>query len=363
MVDLSKPNDTYEGTSSEPLSEREQEVLRLVVKSFIHTAGPIGSRFLVKSYPLGLSAASIRNTMSDLEEAGYLDHPYTSAGRIPTELGYRTFVDELMEESRLSPAEKRLIRRELEKMMGDTEVLLHESSRMLGRLSNLLGVVLSPNLSTGVLERMEVVPLSSSRVMFVISVRGGLVKTIVLEIDSDLKRQDLDRVLVMLNERLAGLTLEEIRRTYAQRVQDLDDRTGIVRLVLNQSSALFSEGVAGRRLRFGGAQNIMAQPEFQEPADLRNLVELLEDEHFVVQLLEDRTSVSEGETGRALVSIGSENKDGKTDKYSIVTARYRLGATVGTIGVIGPTRMDYGRVVALVEDMASLLSRMPNDDA
>ena len=359
VVDVSKPNDTYEGAASEPLSEREQEILRLVVKSFVHTAGPVGSRFLAKSYPLGLSAASIRNTMSDLEEAGYLDHPYTSAGRIPTELGYRTFVDELMEASRLSPAEKRLLRRELDKMVGDTEVLLQESSRMLGRLSNLLGVVLSPNLSTGVLERMEVVPLSSSRIMFVISVRGGLVKTIVLEIDSDLNRHDLDRVVVLLNERLAGLTLEEIRRTYAQRVQDLDDRTGIVRLVLSQSGALFSEGLAGRRLRFGGAQNIMTQPEFQEPADLRNLVELLEDEHFVVQLLEDRTSASEGETGQALVSIGSENKEGKTDKYSIVTARYRLGETVGTIGVIGPTRMDYGRVVALVEDMASVLSRMP----
>lgn len=360
---LSHPNDTYESAFSEPLSEREREILRLVVKSFIRTAGPVGSRFLAKSYPLGLSAASIRNTMSDLEEAGYLDHPYTSAGRIPTELGYRTFVDELMEASGLSPAEKRLLRRELDRMMGDTEVLLQESSRMLGRLSNLLGVVLSPNLSTGVLERLEVVPLSSSRVMFVISVRGGLVKTIVLEIDSALDRHDLDRVVVMLNERLAGLTLEEIRRTYAQRVQDLDDRTGIVRLVLNQSGALFSESVTGRRLRFGGAQNIMAQPEFQEPGDLRNLIELLEDEHFIVQLLEDRTSAAEDETGRALISIGSENADGKTDKYSIVTARYLLGDTVGTIGIIGPTRMDYGRVVALVEDMASLLSRMPGDDA
>ena len=359
---MSKSSDPYDNAASEPLSEREQEILRLVVKSFVHTAGPVGSRFLARSYPLGLSAASIRNTMSDLEEAGYLDHPYTSAGRIPTELGYRTFVDELMEASSLATAEKRLIRMELDAIMGNTEALLQESSRMLGRLSNLLGIVLSPNLSTGVLERLEVVPLSSSRMMFVISVRGGLVKTIVLEIDSELKREDLERVVALLNERLAGLTLEEIRRTYAQRVRDLDDRTGIVRLVLNQSGTLFSEGVGGRRIRFGGAQNIMTQPEFQAPEDLRSLIELLEDEHFIVQLLEDRLPASQDEAGRALISIGSENRDGKTDKYSIVTARYRLGETVGTVGVIGPTRMDYGRVVALVEDMASLLGRLPEGD-
>ncbi|HEX7072191.1 MAG TPA: heat-inducible transcriptional repressor HrcA, partial [Rhodothermales bacterium] len=215
---------TYGGGRIErpALTDREREILRLVVRSFVETAGPVGSRFLARRYPLNLSAASIRNTMSDLEDLGYLDHPYTSAGRVPTELGYRKFVDELMGNSMLDTAEKQLLQAEIERLMGDTQEMLEEGSRLLGRLSNLLGVALSPRLATGILERLEVVKLSSTRIMFIISVRGGLVKTIIAEIDSDLRRETVDRVVPLLNERLAGLTLEEVRRTAARRIRDLD---------------------------------------------------------------------------------------------------------------------------------------------
>lgn len=367
---MSTPEEVSASRSAHDLSDRERDILRLVVESFIDTAGPIGSRTLAKQYPaVGLSPASIRNTMSDLEERGYLGHPYTSAGRVPTELGYRAFVDELMERSELSPEEKQVLKVELARLVGDTEELFRESSRLLGRLTNLLGIVLSPKLSTGVLDRLDVVPLSSSRLMFVLSVRGGLVKTIVLEFDADIRRRDLNRVIAILNERLAGLTLEEIRRTYRERVQGIDDEgTGLVRLILDESGLLFSEPTEGR-LRYGGAQNILTQPEFQETDDLRSLIELMEDERFVVHLLEDSsdaptTALNTDEIGRALVSIGSENAERSkatarenVERYSIVTSSYQLGDAVGTIGVIGPTRMDYARVVALVENTASLLSR------
>lgn len=344
--------------SKRELTDREREVLRLVVRSFVDTAGPVGSRFLAKRYPLGLSPASIRNTMSDLEELGYLDHPYTSAGRIPTELGYRKFVDELMGSSELTPEERGLIASELDRLVGDTEELLREGSRLLGRLSNLLGVALTPKLSTGVLDRLEIVPLSSTRVMFIISVRGGLVKTIVFEADSDLQRDALDRTVSILNERLAGLTLEEIRNTFEPRIRDLDDdHAGIVRLVLNNAPVLFSAQPEGQRLRYGGAQNIILQPEFQDPEDVRNLIKMIEDEDYVVHLLENRAGDPEDEVGRALVSIGSEHSEEKVGKFSIVTARYRIGETAGTIGVIGPMRMDYSRAVSLVESMADLLTR------
>lgn len=354
---------TYGRATEHRLTDREQEILRLVVKSFIETAGPVGSRYLAKHTGIGLSPASIRNTMSDLEEYGYLDHPYTSAGRIPTELGYRTFVDELMDSPVLSPAEKQVLRAELERLMGNTDDLLRETSRLLGSFSRLLGVVLSPKLSTGILDRMEVVPLSSSRVMFVVSVRGGLVKTIVLELESDLRRDDLDRVVALLNERLAGHTLEEIRRTYESRVRDLqDDHSGIVRLILEEGSLLFSDPAESRRIQYAGTQNIMRQPEFQEPIELQNLIAMLEDEDFVVHLLEDRNvDTPSGAASRATISIGREHRIGKAERCSIVTARYQIGQTVGTIGIIGPTRMDYPRMVALVESMAALLSRSDAD--
>lgn len=345
------------------MSEREQEILRLVVTSFIDTAGPVGSRYLAKTSGIGLSPASIRNTMSDLEEYGYLDHPHTSAGRVPTEFGYRIFVDELMGSPRLSPLEKKTLKAELDRLMGNTEQLFKESSRLLGRFSSLLGVVLSPKLSSGILERMEVVQLSSSRVMFVVSVKGGLVKTFVLELESDLSRRDLDHVVDILNERLAGLTLEEIRQTYPARVRDLQsDDTRIVRLILNEGALLFSDPTDDRRLQYAGTQNILLQPEFQEASDLRDLIEMLEDEDYVVHMLEDRRD-SDDVAGRATIRIGRENNQEKVERYSIVTAPYQIGRTVGTVGVIGPMRMDYERVIALVESIATLLSRKGSESS
>jgi heat-inducible transcriptional repressor len=334
-----------------------------VVQSFIDTAGPVGSRYLAKHYPLGLSAASIRNTMSDLEELGYLDHPYTSAGRVPTELGYRAFVDKLMDSPGLDTSEKKVLKAELERLMGQTEMLLRESSQILGRLTNLLGIVLTPRMATGVLERLDIVPLSSTRAMVVISVRGGLIRTIVVEIASDLKRGDLDRVLSILNERLSGLTLQEIRRTFQARTRDvIDDQTGLVQLLLQTSALVFSEEPGLHRVQFGSTQSLLRQPEFQEPIQLHNLMALLEDEEAVVQLLEEPLNEAVDRLGEATISIGSENNSERVARYSVVTAQYTMGNMKGTIGVLGPTRMDYQRVVALVEALAALLSG-PADDA
>lgn len=345
-------------SSTARMSERERQILRLVVRSFIETAGPIGSRFLSKRYPLGLSPASIRNTMSDLEELGYLGHPYTSAGRMPTELGYRAFVNDLMAAPELSFSEKRVLESHLEQVMSDTKEMFRESSRLLAQMSNLLGVVLTPKLSKGVLERIDVVVLSSSRVMFVISVGGGFVKTIVLEVQASLDRKDLDRIVVILNERLAGLTLEEVRRTCAERTRDLhEDHTGLINLIVDESATLFSEPAEGR-LQHSGTQQIIAQPEFQETEAVRHLIALIENEGYIVRLLEEHRAKTEDEAPQqTTVRIGRENTDAKVEKYSIVTAPYQIGELVGTVGILGPMRMDYSRVVALVEAMASLLSR------
>lgn len=360
---MKRTSRTYQ-PDTQALSDRERQILRLVVKSFIDTVGPVGSRFLARQYPLGLSPASIRNTMSDLEAQGYLGHPHTSAGRVPTELGYRTFVDELMQSAALTPAEKRLVRGHLEGLLGDTDQLLRESSRLLGELTSLLGVVLSPRLSTGILERLEVVPVSSDRLMFIISVRGGLIRTIVLQVASALNRRDLDRVVAILNERLVGLTLEEIRQTCRQRVADIDDReTGIVRLTLNASATLFSEEPTSRQVALGGTPHMLQQPEFQQTDDVRELITLLENRDALVRLIEaDGGGVTPPGKPTATVRIGSENEqtqveDASVDRYSIVTAQYRVGQAVGTIGVIGPTRMDYARVVTLVETMARQISQ------
>jgi len=359
-VSTSSVNDEEHNEERPTLSERERAILRLVVEQFIDAAGPVGSRSLAKKSSLDLSAASIRNTMADLEDMGYLDHPYTSAGRIPTRLGYRTFVDELMDTPQLTPIEREVLKMRLEQLVSDTDELLRESTRLLSKLSNLLGIALSPRLSTGVLDRLDIVPLSGSRLMFVMSVRGGVVKTVVLRFEEDLARSEIDRVVSILNERLAGLTLQEIRETHEDRMKDLRDQTGLIALVMDESAVLFSEPEEGR-LQFEGTENILTQPEFQEPDDVRRLIEIIEDEDRVVQVLENLFESDPDAVGTATVRIGGETDEEEMESYSIVTSPYRLGDTIGTLGVIGPTRMDYARAVALVENAAALINRPANE--
>lgn len=355
-------------TSAAPqgaLSPREQEILRLVVQRFIQTTAPVGSKALADESDLALSSASIRSTMSLLEAQGYLAHPHTSAGRVPTERGYRAYVDELMDVTGLTPVEARLLREGVHRRLGDLDAAAREASRLLGRLAHLLAVVLSPRLSTGVLERLDIVPLASTRVMVVIAVRGGLARTLVAELDGAMPERGLDVVVRRLNERLAGLTLEEIRRTGAERIEDLgaEDRTGIVRLVLRDADVLFSGAEEARRAALGGAQHLVGQPEFQAPGEVQHVVELIENEEVVVHLLERPALFDPAHPERAVVRIGGElDRDGDEgwdgSAYSVVTAQYRIGGARGTVGVIGPTRMDYARAVALVEHVAALLSRV-----
>lgn len=261
----------------------------------------------------------------------------------------------------MAPTQRAQLRAEIEQARGDVEGLLRETSRLLGHLTHLLGVVLSPRLATGVLERLEAVPLSSDRLMFVVAVRGGLVKTIVAEIDATdaVRREDLERIVSAMNERLAGLTLEEIRRTARDRMRDLDvgDHTGIVRLVLHRAQTLFSDLPQERQAERGGAARLISQPEFQEAQEVRHVLELLENDDVVVHLLD--TDIDLLAPGRAIVLIGHEAEADPArlgGRYSIVKASYRLGETVGSLGVIGPKRMDYAQAVALVEGIAALLS-------
>ena len=342
------------------LSERERDVLRRVVQTFIDTAAPVGSRVVADT--VDLSSASVRTTMQRLEGAGYLGQPHTSAGRVPTEQGYRLYVDGLMDVAGLSLREAGLLRDSVRRRLGDLDAVATETSRLLGSLARLLGVVLTPRLATGVLERIEVVPLGAARVLFVLALRGGLARTVAAEVDVDVRPGTLDAVVQRLNERLAGHSLDEIRRTGAERVQDLaeGDRTGIVRVVLRDGPMLFREPSEARRAAIAGTGHLVAQPEFQRPEAVRDVVELAENEDVVVHLLETAAVFDPSAPERATVLIGREvrragSEEAQAATLSVVTASYSVGGAAGAVAVIGPTRMDYARAVALVEHVAALL--------
>ncbi|MGQ9804846.1 MAG: heat-inducible transcriptional repressor HrcA [Chlorobiales bacterium] len=345
--------------AAKELNEREREVLELIIQHFILTANPVGSRFLSKHSDLGLSDATIRNVMADLEEEGYITHPHTSAGRIPTDKGYRFYVNDIMRVGELSPVERMEIDQNIEQLVSNhttqSDDILRMSSKILGQISKQIGIVLSPKLSMGVFEKLELVALSSSKIMIIISVRSGLVKTIMLEVRAEISRQKLDELSQVLNERLSGLTIEEIRQTFAERTADYEDDSGLLRIFLDSADKVFDEHPQTERIYIAGKENILAYPEFEQLEKVRGIIELVENEKVIVHLLEEATSQEMNDS--VSIRIGKENLESKIKECSIVTAQYSVGDTIGTVGVIGPTRMNYAKVVRVIDYIAKRLSQ------
>jgi len=342
------------GQASHDLGERQQSVLRHVVHNFIRTAMPVGSRFISRHFESHLSPATIRNVMSDLEEAGYLSHPHTSAGRVPTDLGYRYYVDYLMEIEQLSQREQSLISEKLEALQ-NAEDLLRETSRLLGKITHQLSVVTSPQLSAGTFERLELVPVASNKILVIISIRSGLVRTIMLEVGAELRRDHLDHISRTLNERLSGLTLQQIRETFVDRVRDVqNETTGLIRLFIDSVDQLFTDSKEKEKIHISGATDIIEQPEFIDPKNFRGVIEMIENEEIIVHLLERH----DGAPGKNVVlTIGQENDTSAAD-YSVLTTHYDISGVTGKIGILGPKRMNYAKMIPLVEYVAHTVARI-----
>jgi heat-inducible transcriptional repressor len=329
-------------------------VLRHVVQNYIHTATPVGSRFLSKRFDEELSPASIRNVMYDLEERGFLSHPHTSAGRVPTDNGYRYYVDYLMEIEKLTENEISRFQKAIH-ISPDPDEILRETSKLLGKISNQLSVVTSPHLNSGILEKLELVPVSVSKLLVIISIRSGLVRTIMLEIGVEMKREVLDRVGSLLNERLVGLTLNEIRDSFADRLRDLrDEQTGLIRMFIDSVDLLFDDSKEKEKFHLGGTKQIIDQPEFVDPKNFRSVIEMVENEEIIVHLLEKHDELAKD----FVITIGAENNDASAQDYSFVTATYDVNGVQGRVGVIGPKRMNYSRLIPLVDHVAKTVARM-----
>ena len=339
---------------SKTLTDREQSILHHVVYNYIQTAIPVGSRYISKHFGTGLSPASIRNVMADLEESGLLSHPHTSAGRIPTDQGYRFYIDYLMEVQQLGDSEKLRIQQHLEQV-NNADELLRETSKLLGKISHNLSIVSSPHLSSGVFEKIELVPIATSKMLIVISIRSGIVRTIMMEIGAEIRREHLEHISRLLNERLAGLTLKEIRDSFMDRIRDVqDEKTGLIRLFVESVDQLFTDTKEREKVHIGGTKNIIEQPEFIDPKNFRSVIELIENEDIIVHLLEKHDELQKG----FVVTIGSENKEESTKEYSFVTATYDVSGVTGRVGIIGPTRMNYGKLIPLVDYVAQTIAKM-----
>ncbi len=339
---------------AENLTERERTILRYIIHNYIVTATPVGSRWIAKELDIGLSPATIRNVMADLEFMGYLDHPHTSAGRMPTDRGYRFYVDYLMEIEHLQESDQESIQQVLSPV-DDPEEVLRESSKILGRISHQLSIITSPHFASGVFEKLELIALSSSKIMVVISLKAGLVKTITMEVLSEIRREKLDELSSIMNERLSGLTLSEIRNTFVDRMKDISgEHTGLVRLFIDSVDKLFNDVSTMEKVHIGGTRDILTQPEFEHPENFRSIIELLDNQQMIIHVLEK----NDMKAGGVNVSIGSENIDEALKHYSILTTGYSISDVNGSVCLIGPKRMNYSKVVPLVDYIARTISSM-----
>ena len=336
------------------LNEREKNILRYIIQQFILTASPVGSRNIAKRYDLGISPATVRNIMSDLEESGFIDHPHTSAGRIPTDKGYRFYVDSLMNVQLIDHNEKNLIDKEFEYKVEDKDDLLKLTSNILSKITRQLACVTYPKLETGALERLQIIGLSSTRILVVMSIRGGLVKTITIEFASEIKESQINDVQNLLNERLSGLSFKEIRATFNERFKDVEeDQKAIIRLFLNSADKVFGDVRSSDGVYITGAKNVIQQPEFYDPERFQGVIELLEDKDIIVHILDKTEDMN---SDNVYISIGKENEDQKLLDYSLITKEYKLGDVSGHLGIIGPKRMEYSKVIAIVDYVAKMLT-------
>ncbi len=334
------------------LTQREGFILKSLVMNFVNCATPIGSLFLSKANKNRFSPATIRNIMMDLEEKGLVAQPHTSAGRIPTDLGYRYYVNDLMMMEKLTRAEKQQIDQNLTNIGNeDVEAILEKSCEALSEISKQLGVILSPRFYQGKFEKLELVKVSENKLLVIIAITYGLVKTIMMEIKYNIPNDKLEETARILNERLAGLTLKQIRDTFHRRMSNIScGDESLISQFSNSLDKIFS--IDDEHIHLKGTQNICSQPEFADQERITRILELIENQKILIRILNNSTSKDENIS----IAIGQENKDELITNCSLITAVYKIGEITGTIGVIGPTRMKYEKVISLVDYVSNQIS-------
>ncbi|MBI9070998.1 MAG: heat-inducible transcription repressor HrcA [Melioribacteraceae bacterium] len=344
-----------ETMTSIELTEREKTILRNVIHQFILTANPVGSRYIAKKYGLNLSPATIRNIMADLEDSGFLNHPHTSAGRIPTDLGYRLYVDSLMDPAQLGSEEEDLINSSFESMSADTADLLKATTIILSNLTNQIACATFPQLDNAVLTKIHIVQLSSTRILVVVNISSGNVKTITLELDAEIKEKEVLIVEKLLNEKLSGLKFNEIKKSFSERLKGHPEwKRPIIRVFVESMDKIFANDSGTEKSVISGAKNIVKQPEFEDIDQFQSVIELIEDKEVIIHIL-DKNRLQKNDD--VIISIGKENEPDWLSDYSTVTKTYSVGEATGTLGIIGPKRMQYSKTVAAVSYLAELLSK------
>ncbi len=343
--------------SSDPLAnKRTREILQYAISTFVSTGKPVGSRRIARRSREQISSATVRNIMADLEEMGYLKQPHHSAGRIPTDKGYRFYVDDLLERHEISPEDRAVLDRDL-LPEDNIEHLMTRASQVLSRVSRNLGIVVSPPISRIALQHIQFVRLSENRIMVILVSRSGILQDRMIHVEEDFSQTELDQAARYIIEHFKEKTLFEIRRQILQLIHQeraLYDR--FIQRVITLSTHSFAEtpGETQAAVYLGGASNLIKTPEFSDINRLRVLLEAIEQKSRLALLL---AQCIQGDTQEVRIAIGTENALPGIEECTLITSPFTLDErTRGSLGILGPTRMEYARAIAVVEYAAKVLS-------
>jgi len=343
------------------LDKRKAFILQTVVYEYINTAEPVGSVTLTQKYNLGVSSATIRNEMAELEAGGYLVQPHTSSGRIPSDAGYRTYVDRLMQPETLTKDDTRRIRDQFREASRELADVIEQTTRLLSGLSGNLAIAVAPSRDTHAFKYVQLIWLSPRTALAVVVTSAGVASQRVFEWTRDVAADDLTRLSNALNSNLSGRIMEDIG------AREIDAVAAELTIAAEVRDAVRAAFEAARErdepeLAAAGAQNLLDQPEFHDLRKLRAILRIVEEQRTLYDLIADELNADDAAHATAHVRIGHELRADELAECSVVTVPYRFGDRgVGMLAILGPRRMPYGRLIALASGTARSLGDHLND--
>ena len=337
------------------LSERKKKILRAVVESYVQTAEPVGSKAVQELAGLNVSSATIRNELADLTDQGYLEQPHTSAGRIPSPKGYRLYVNELMEEQRLSLEETRQINDALHLKMKELDKVIDQAGRMVSQLTNYPAFALAGNARRTTIRRFDLIMVDVNSFIVVVMTDNNVVKNKLIRLPADLSEPQLQLLTTLLNTSFVNKTLDELTPELMRVAEHAAGTSyGLISLVVSFAMEVLDD-LENSSVYTSGASQLLAHPEYQDVGKAHKLMNYLSDEHSLAQSLALPTMGGDN----TKILIGPENVADELKDTSVVLASYDIGDGLkGVIGVVGPTRMDYAKVAAKLSYVADGLSKL-----
>ncbi|MGE5329498.1 MAG: heat-inducible transcriptional repressor HrcA [Deltaproteobacteria bacterium] len=334
------------------LDDRKLKILQAIVEDYVLTGDPVGSRTVAKKYILGMSPATIRNDMADLEELGFLQQPHTSAGRVPSDQGYREYVDRLMHTKNLSKDDSHAIEERLTTVLKDIGHLMKLTSKIISQVTNYTTVAITPQLNKTSIKHLQFVPIDKTKILLVLVTSIGTVKNFLIKVSKEYDNDFLYLVSNILNEKFKDFPLQHID---SKVLDEIEKSSKIEKEVLSKIFETLKESANSADsadVFLDGTSNIFNFPEFNDVSKAKDFLQVLGEPDFLIKLIGDESD------SRIKIRIGSENQYKEIKNCSLITTSFWSGnELLATLGVIGPTRMDYAKVIACIE---YLRNEMPN---